>query len=102
MVKYPIHVKRSSYRGANRLKQEKASEHNRIAQDLEIYINGLLKKQTAAIQSYLYNEIASATDCSEELVRELCFSIDCGHNGFTAIRSDLSYEQAMDISKNGG
>lgn len=101
MVIYPIHVKRFGYRGADRRKREKASEHNRIASELETYINGLLKVQESPVQSYLYYQIAAATGYSEEVVRELCFSIDCGHNGFTAIRSGLAFEQAMELSQRG-
>lgn len=99
MVTYPICVKRSSYRGADQRKREKASEHNRIASELETYINGLLKVQEPPVQSYMYYQIAAATGYSEEIVRELCFSIDCGHNGFTAIRSGLSFEQAIELSQ---
>lgn len=102
MVTYPIHVKRSGYRGADRRKREKVSEHNHIASELETYINRLLKEQQAPVQSYLYYEIAAATGYPEDVVRELCFSIDCGHNGFTAIRSGLSLDQAMELSQRGG
>lgn len=101
MVTYPIHVKRSGYRGADPKKRRKASEHNRIASELENYINGLLKEQTAPVQVYLYYQIASATGYSQETVRDMCYSIDCGSNGFTAVRHGLSFEQAMDLAQHG-
>lgn len=102
MVTYPIHVKRSGYRGADPRKRQKAIEYNRVASELETYINGLLQKQTSPVQVYLYYQIASATGHSEETVRDICFSIDCGSNGFTAIRQGLSFEQAMDLAQRGG
>jgi hypothetical protein len=98
MVTYPIRVKRASYRGVNAKKCEQAAEYNRIASELEAYINNLLKEQSAPVQSYIYGEIAAATGYDEKDVREICFSIDCGHNGFTAVRRGLTYEQAEELS----
>ena len=86
MVTYPIQVKRSTYRGADPRKRQKAAEQNRIATKLETHINALLKSQTAPIQVYFYHQIAAETGFSENTVRELCFSIDGGHNGFKAIK----------------
>lgn len=94
MVKYPITVGRIGYRGNNPSRRMKIAYQNEIAAKLESAINELLLKQEQPIQSYLYHEISSITGYSVEQVRELCFSIDCGHNGFTAIRHDLSYEEA--------
>jgi hypothetical protein len=101
LVTYPIHVRGASYRGADPRKREKAASQNRIASELEAHINALLKAQTRPIQQYLYHEIADATGHSIQKVRELCFSIDGGHNGFTAYRSGMSAEQAMDAAARG-
>lgn len=101
MVTYPIHVRRATYRGADPRKREKAVTLNRIAAELEAHINARLKTQTQPIHQYLYHEIARATGHPLVTIRELCFSIDCGHNGFTAFRSDMSAEQAMDAAARG-
>ncbi|MTK64799.1 MAG: hypothetical protein F8N15_09845 [Methanobacterium sp.] len=95
MITHPIYVKRISYRGTNARKRSKVAEQNRIAAALEAHINKLLLEQTAPICSYLYHDIASATGYSVEQVRDLCFSIDGGHNGFTAIKPGLSYDEAI-------
>jgi hypothetical protein len=102
VVTHPIHVKRSSYRGTDPKKRQKAAEQNRIAAELESHINALLRNQTDPIQVYLYYEIAAATGHSEDTVRDLCFAIDGGHNGFTAIKPGLTYEQAMEQNRHQG
>lgn len=96
MVTHPIHVTRSTYRGADPKKRQKAAEQNRIAAELESHINERLLNQTEPIQIYLYYQIAVATGYPEATVRNLCFGIDGGHNGFTAIKPGLTYEQAME------
>lgn len=101
LITYPISVKRSNYRGSDRRKCEKALETNRVAALLEKYINEKLKKQKAPIQWYLYYEIAEETGIPIEEVSDLCFSIDCGHNGFTAIKTGLTFEQAMVMNERG-
>jgi hypothetical protein len=101
MVSYPINVKRASYRGTNLKRQRETADHNRIAAELERYINDALKAQTEPVKVYGYYEIAQAAGYSEKIVRDMCFSIDGGSNGFTAIRSDLTYEQAMELNRKG-
>ncbi len=81
MVSYPIRVERKSYRGSDPKKQRKVAERNRIAAELEKYINSQIVKDGGGV--YLYGFIAHETGYDEKLVREICFSIDCGHNGFT-------------------
>ncbi|MDO8770463.1 MAG: hypothetical protein Q7K57_17520 [Burkholderiaceae bacterium] len=94
MVTHPIHVTRDGYRGSNPSKRAKANEINRIASELEQYINGLLAVQEQPIQMYIYHQIAQATNIPLAIVRKLCMAIDGGSNGFTAIKPGLSYEQA--------
>jgi hypothetical protein len=93
---YPIHVARSNYRGADTKKRAKASAYNRDAATLEAHVNELLKAQIAPVQVYLWMELAQATGLSYDRVAELGFSIDGGHNGFTAFRHDMGYEAAME------
>ncbi len=75
----------SSYRGRDPRKLQKAREANERASRLESYINKQLETQTAAIAQYLYCEIDTATGYPADEVRDSCFGIGCGHNGFTAI-----------------
>jgi hypothetical protein len=96
MVTYPISVRRNPYRGSNAGKRSKAQEDNRNASLLEDHINKLLRAQASPVQQYSYQRIARETGIEEGVVRALCFSIDCGHNGFTAYRQDLSLQQAGD------
>jgi hypothetical protein len=99
MVTFPVHVKGSNYRGADAKKKQKAAEENHIAFEIEKHLNEKLRSQTAPIQVYSYYAIASATGYSEEKVRDLCFKIDGGHNGLTAIKTGLTFEEAMEQNK---
>lgn len=94
MVNHPIRVKGSAYRGADPKKKANAAELNRIAAVLERTINEILEAQRESIKVYSYFEIAQLTGFPVKTVEELCFSIDSGGNGFTAIRKGTSYEDA--------
>ncbi len=96
MVTYPIRVSRTVYRGADPKKRAKASSLNRVAAEIEAYINGQLQKQERPVQVYDYWDIAEATGHSIELVRDLCYSIDGGSNGFTATKPGMPFNVAMD------
>lgn len=94
MVTFPIRVTRNRYAGSNPRKRAEATETNRIAAELEKYINNQLETQTEPTKTYLYHDIATATGYDVAIVRDLCFAIDCGHNGFTALKVGMSFEQA--------
>lgn len=100
MVTHPIYVKRDDYRGADQRKKFKAAENNSVAMVIEQSINAMPLEQTTPIKSYGYDEISNRTGYPIELIRRLCFSIDCGSNGFTAIRKGLTYSQAMNEQPN--
>jgi hypothetical protein len=55
-----------------------------------------LEQQQEPICSYLYHEIAWETGHDVELVRRLCFAVDCGGNGFTVIRQEMTFQQAVE------
>jgi hypothetical protein len=95
VVSYPITVRRSSYRGADPRKKQKAAEENSAAALLEKLINERLLEQTEPIKSYMYYELSELSGMSIEVVRRLCFSIDGGHNGLTAVRKGMTYEAAL-------
>jgi len=92
-------VARSNYRGSDTRKRTKATAHNRDAALLESSANDLLRKQTEAVRTYLWMELATATGFSCDRVAELGYSIDGGSGGFTAWRHDMEYEAAMDACK---
>jgi hypothetical protein len=95
MVTHPIQVSARQYRGNDPKKLRKHAEESAAASKLERLINEMLLTQERPIQVYLYHEIASKSGYPIELVRKLCFAIDCGGNGFTAIKPGMTYEQAM-------
>jgi hypothetical protein len=88
MVTYPIHIARNGYRGTDPRRRRKADEDNRIAAELERRINERLKAQKAPTEIYTYNEIARETGYPVEVVSRLCYSIDCGGNGFTGVKRE--------------
>ena len=95
MIQHPIRVPRNNYRGSDPKKRTKANEANLAAKKIEVAANALLLKQTEPIRSYIWMEISQASGCSYEVVKQLGYGIDCGSGGFTAIRHDLTYQQAM-------
>jgi hypothetical protein len=95
MVTYPIYIQREHYSGRDAKRRLKVSDKNRIASELETYINNLLLKQDVPIQVYDFADIARATRYSLDVVSELGFSIDCGSNGFTAWKHDMTQEAAI-------
>lgn len=99
MVTHPIRVARDSYHGSNSSRRAKAVEDNRIAETLEKHINQLLENQQQPVQQYRYSQIAAATQVPLETVARICFSIDGGHNGFTAIKAGMTVEQTEAAAK---
>lgn len=94
MITYPISIARNNYRGSNPLKGQRIADEFRIANELERAINNVLLAQSEPIRRYTYYEISQLTGYDADIVRNLCFSIDGGHGGFTAYRHDMTYDQA--------
>lgn len=97
MVTYPISVRRDGYRGGDAAKRTKAARHNMNAQALEQAANDLLRAQQEPIRSYLWHELSKASGLDIDTVRRLGFSIDGGHNGYTAIKPGLILEEANNL-----
>lgn len=95
MVTYPVHVAREGYRGTNPRRREQVRRYNEDAQRIEECINAMLEEQTEATASYTWHEISSRCGLSPDRIREIGFSIDGGHNGFTALRKGTTWEQAQ-------
>lgn len=81
MATYPVRLERKSYNGRDPKKQRKVAERNRITSELEKHINSEIEQHGGGV--FFYSDIANATGYPVELVREICFPIDCGHNGFS-------------------
>lgn len=96
MVTYPISVRRDGYRGNDARKRRKAADFNEIASAIESHVNGLLYEQQEPVCSYSYHEVARALGYDVETVRDVGFSIDGGHNGFTAYKRGMTITQALD------
>ncbi len=99
VTNHPIHVKRDSYKGNVAKRTAKANLANRTAAVLEKYINEKIAAQTEPIAQYMYSQISHATGVPVEVVRELCFVIDGGHNGFTVVKPGMTYAQAMEARR---
>jgi hypothetical protein len=98
VITSPVHVRREMYRGSDPKKRKKAQEHNALAVRIEDVANRLINEQTDAICSYLHHDIARELGEDPDMVRRLGFSIDGGHNGFTAVRPGITQaelDQAM-------
>lgn len=97
MVTYPIRIPLART-SANRTAKLEIAKRNRVASDLEQKINDLLLRQTAPIKTYSWSEISQATGFPHDLVKDIGFDIDCGSNGFTAWRHDLSLAEALALN----
>lgn len=95
MVEYPIRIARVPYRGNNAAKRMKVNALNRIVDELERGINAMVEKQETPFHAYIYGQIAYELGYPVETVRDLCMSIDGGHNGFTVVKPGMTYTQAM-------
>ena len=91
MVTYPISVRRKYYQGSSAKKQFEAQEHNRIAAVLEEHINKrMMENQATEFFTYTYGRIAADLGLDLELVRNILFSVDYGHNGLTIRKPQLA------------
>lgn len=94
MKSYPVSVPRDYYRGSNPARLRKMHNYNRVAARVESYINADLERQPDdTINQYMSGLVALELDESPDLVRDIIFGIDCGHNGVTIVKGD--YERAM-------
>ncbi|SEM05116.1 hypothetical protein SAMN05518845_115108 [Variovorax sp. YR750] len=58
MVKYPVHTKRDSYRGADPKKRAKALAFNQMPAAVEDHVNRVLQAQVDPLHVYMYYVIA--------------------------------------------
>ncbi len=96
---YPIRMKRERYRGNNRDIRARINEANQTIKRIERHVNELIRMQEAPIQQYRYHQIAFDLGLELDVVREHGFGIDGGHNGFTAIKPSMSYDEAINAKR---
>jgi hypothetical protein len=80
MVTYPVSVPRDPYRGRNPSRLRKPQDFDRLAEQLERYINERVAKKDDEIQEFLYGFIAIDLGIEQDRVRDVLFGVDCGHN----------------------
>jgi hypothetical protein len=86
MKQYPIHVPRKQYRGSKTNLRIKNQEYNRIASELENVVNRIIEESDENLVHIGYHEVAHKTGYSVDVVREILFGVDCGHNRLTAFK----------------
>jgi hypothetical protein len=87
MVEYPIRVPRDGYRGSQPRRKAKQREANQIAEKLEKYLNDKIAADPSDRQTYIYGFIAGDLGLPTEVVRDILFGVDGGHNGLTVIKN---------------
>lgn len=81
-----IYVPRSSYRGADKKRQAKTLEENRVAASIEKYLNQKWDSLEDDYQVIDYYVIARDIGESFEIVRTVATRINGGSNGITLSR----------------
>lgn len=95
MKSYPVHVNRASYRGADRKKQAKNADYNRIAAKVEAYLNkDLAERADDLIQVYMSYSVAAAIEEDDRIVHDVIYATDGGSTGITVLKGD--YNRAID------
>ncbi|MEX0837493.1 MAG: hypothetical protein WD101_04115 [Gemmatimonadota bacterium] len=83
MPSYPIEVPRKGYGGTDSRLRREAEEFNRDAAILERHINETFVASGQHRKQFLYGYIAIDTGIPQDRVRDILFTVDCGHNGFS-------------------
>jgi hypothetical protein len=81
MTKLPLQPRLDGYRGSDRKKQLKASEHNAMARRVVDHLNNQIANDPDERQQYLYYEIARELELTVEQVESAVMY--GGHNGIT-------------------
>jgi hypothetical protein len=90
MVRYPVFVPRRHYRGSKDRLRRKITDYNRVAAELEAYLNRQIEASDEDTQVLFYEDIARATGVPLDMVRDILFGVDCGHNGLTVHKPQRS------------
>lgn len=87
MVNIPISIQIKPYTGSKEKLKQKYYEKLRIAKMIEDYIN--TKMKDTDIHMFTYGSIAIDLGLSSEVVRDLLFTVDCGHTGITVCNPEI-------------
>lgn len=90
MVRYPIRVPRKHYGGSKPNLRQKNYDENRLIQEIEAHINKVLSEKEDGIHVVFSHNIAFDMGLNPERVRKILYGVDCGSNGFTVIKGDVS------------
>ncbi len=91
MVRYPLHAPRKIFRGRKPREAAKRDRFNRIAAQVECYLNDeLARPDDDTIRIFRSHEVASAIGEDIDLVQEIIFGIDGGSGGVTAWKGDYN------------
>lgn len=97
MITYPITIQRPhSRRSDSENKKIKNQQDNYVIDVIEKHINDELFKQKEPLKSYTFGSIAQECNVPIDVVEKYGTSIDCGSNGFTAVRRDLAGKMTYD------
>lgn len=95
MLSYPVNAPIDGYRGQNSRRLAKAARYNRVAVLIADAINADLATQPEnACRQYYSASLAHELREDSDLVHEIIFEMDCGHNGVTVVKGSLEIAQA--------
>ena len=83
MVAYPVYVPPKKYSGRKENLRREMIERNRIASEIESYINKKVAESDDDKVIIMYDSIAAHLGYPSSLVCDILFPVDCGHNGIT-------------------
>ncbi|PIB89923.1 hypothetical protein [Caulobacter sp. FWC2] len=103
MTTYPIRIPRQTYSGRDPRKLDKARNYDRAVARIEAHLNAeLAKLPDDTIRVFLSAEVARELHEDRDLVYEIIFSIDCGHNGVTLCKGDFGRARTKAIADPAG
>ncbi|KYK44902.1 hypothetical protein A1D31_11840 [Bradyrhizobium liaoningense] len=80
-MQLPLQPRLKDYRGADPKKRRKVADHNAVAQRVVEHLNTLIANDQAAMQEYLWHEVARDLGLAVEDVEAAV--MHGGHNGIT-------------------
>ena len=83
----PIHIQRKYYGGRDQGRRRRCDRYNEAVAVIEAHIARVMASHAEGERDEFLNfDLARATGLNLELVADVMFSIDCGHNATTVIR----------------
>jgi hypothetical protein len=83
----PITIKRQQFGGRDPGRRRKCDGYNEAVHLVEAHIaRRMAELAEGDMEEFLHVEVANAVRLEPQLVQDIMFSIDCGHNGTRIIR----------------